>query len=82
MQTNSAPQSGQAFSKLSQPEKQVLLLLSGGRSNQEIARALFLGEGTIHHYVNSILSKLGLIDPAAAVAYALKHDLRGHVGAE
>jgi DNA-binding NarL/FixJ family response regulator len=57
-----------------------LLLLSAGRSDQDIARALFLGEGTIRNYVNSILSKLGLTDRAAAVAYALKHNLRGQMG--
>ena len=71
---------GQAFSKLSQQEKQVLLRLSQGKPNQEIARALFLGEGTIRNYVNSILLKLGLIDQAEAIAYAVKHDLRGHMG--
>ena len=71
---------GQAFSKLSQQEKQVLLRLSQGRPEQEIARALFLGEGTIRNTVNSLLSKLGVIDQAEAIAYALKHDLRGQMG--
>jgi two-component system response regulator DevR len=80
MSTHSSAESGQAFAKLGQQEKQVLLLLSDGRSDQEIARALFLGEGTIHNYVHSILSKLGLIDRAAASAYALRYDLRGHMG--
>lgn len=74
------PEAGQAFSKLGQQEKQVLLLLSGERSNQEIAKSLFLGEGTIRNYVNSILSKLGLANRDEAVAYALKHNLKGHMG--
>ena len=80
MSISSVSDDGQAFSKLSQHEKQVLLHLSQGKPNQEIARALFLGEGTIRNYVNSILSKLELIDQAEAIAYALKHDLRGHMG--
>lgn len=80
MLANSSPDDGQAFSKLTRQEKQVLLLLSQGRSNREIARAIFLGEGTIRNYVNSILSKLGLVDQAEAIAYALKHDLRRHLG--
>ena len=80
MSINSVSGNGQAFSKLCQQEKQVLLRLSQGKPDQEIARALFLGEGTIRNAVSSILSKLGLIDQAEAVAYALKHDLRGHTG--
>ena len=80
MSTRSASGDGQAFSKLSGQEKQVLLRLSQGKPEQEIARALFLGEGTIHNTVNSVLSKLGVIDQTAAIAYALKYDLRGHMG--
>jgi DNA-binding NarL/FixJ family response regulator len=79
MSTRSVSGDGQAFSKLSQQEKQVLLRLSQGRPEQEIARTLFLGEGTIRNTVNSLLSKLGVIDQAEAIAYALKHDLRGHM---
>jgi DNA-binding NarL/FixJ family response regulator len=80
MSMSSSFESGQAFSKLGQQEKQVLLRLSEGRSDQEIAKVLFLGEGTIRNYVNSILTKLGLGSPIEATAYALKHDLRGHMG--
>jgi len=79
MTTSSLSSNGQAFSKLSQQEKHVLLRLSEGKSDQEIAKALFLGEGTIRNYVNSILSKLGLINRAEAATYAVKHDLRGHM---
>jgi len=71
---------GQAFARLNQQEKQALLLLSEGKSDQEIAKALFLGEGTIRNYIYSILSKLALSDRDAATAYALKHNLRGHMG--
>lgn len=80
MSISSISGDGQAFSMLNQQEKQALLLLSEGRSNGEIAKALFLGEGTIRNYVNSVLSKLGFIDQAKAIAYAAKHDLRGHMG--
>ena len=80
MSIRSVSGNGQAFSKLSQQEKQVLLRLSQGKPEQEIARALFLGEGTIRNTVNSLLSKLGVIDQAEAITYALKHNLRGHMG--
>ncbi|MDD5371511.1 MAG: response regulator transcription factor, partial [Anaerolineaceae bacterium] len=36
-----------AFASLSQQEKHVLLLVSEGKTNREIAKALFLGEGTV-----------------------------------
>ncbi|HLO14570.1 MAG TPA: LuxR C-terminal-related transcriptional regulator [Anaerolineales bacterium] len=80
MSINSSPDDGQAFAKLGQQEKHVLLLLSEGRSDQDIAKAVFLGAGTIRNFVNSIISKLGLPNRAEASAYALKHNLRGHLG--
>jgi DNA-binding NarL/FixJ family response regulator len=49
-----------AFQHLSQQEKHVLLLVSEGKTNREIAKQLFLGEGTVRNYVSSILSKLGV----------------------
>ncbi|MGC8857311.1 MAG: response regulator transcription factor, partial [Anaerolineae bacterium] len=42
-----------AFAHLSQQEKHVLLLVSEGKTNREIAKALFLGEGTVRNYVSS-----------------------------
>lgn len=80
MSISSSSESSKAFLKLGQQEKQVLLRLSEGRSDREIARALFLGEETIRNYVNSILSKLGLSNRVEATAYALKHNLRRHMG--
>lgn len=80
MSVNRLPESGEAFSKLSQKEKQVLLLLSESRSDDQIARSLFVGEGTIRNYVHSILSKLELSDRAAAMDYASRHNLKGHMG--
>ncbi len=41
MAKSSSADNGEAFSRLSQQEKQVLLRLSDGRSDQEIAKALF-----------------------------------------
>ena len=64
-----------AFSDLTEQELRVLGLVSEGRTNKEIARALFLGEGTVRNYVSSILSKLGLTNRAEAAAYAVRHNL-------
>lgn len=68
-----------AFANLSQQEKHVLLLVSEGRTNREIAKTLFLGEGTVRNYVSSILSKLGVSNRAEAAAYAVEHSLRDYL---
>lgn len=68
-----------AFVNLSQQEKHVLLLVSEGKTNREIAKALYLGEGTVRNYVSSILSKLGVSNRAEAAAYAVEHSLREHL---
>jgi len=68
-----------AFSTLTQQEKHVLLLVSEGRTNREIAKALFLGEGTVRNYVSSILSKLGVSNRAEAAAFAVEHNLRDYL---
>jgi len=68
-----------AFSSLTQQEKHVLLLVSEGKTNREIAKALFLGEGTVRNYVSSILSKLGVSNRAEAAAYAVEHNLKDYL---
>jgi DNA-binding NarL/FixJ family response regulator len=68
-----------AFAHLSQQEKHVLLLVSEGKTNREIAKALFLGEGTVRNYVSSILSKLAVNNRAEAAAYAVEHNLREYI---
>jgi DNA-binding NarL/FixJ family response regulator len=68
-----------AFGGLSAQEKHVLLLVSEGKTNREIAKALFLGEGTVRNYVSSILSKLGVSNRAEAAAYAVEHNLKEYI---
>ena len=68
-----------AFAHLSQQEKHVLLLVSEGKTNREIAKALFLGEGTVRNYVSSILSKLGVSNRAEAAAFAVEHNLKEYI---
>lgn len=68
-----------AFAHLSQQEKHVLQLVSEGKTNREIAKVLFLGEGTVRNYVSSILSKLGVNNRAEAAAYAVEHNLKDYI---
>jgi two-component system response regulator DevR len=68
-----------AFHELTAQEMQVLALISEGRTNREIATALFLSEGTVRNYVSSILSKLGVANRAEAAAYAIQHHLKDYL---
>ncbi|MEV5571955.1 response regulator transcription factor [Spirillospora sp. NPDC052269] len=61
--------------RLSLREREVLAVLSRGRSNREIARTLSLGEQTVKSYVSSILAKLGLQDRTQAAIFGLQQGL-------
>jgi NarL family two-component system response regulator LiaR len=56
-------------------EREVLVTLSMGRSNREIARALSLTEETVRSYVSHILAKLGLQDRTQAAIFGLQRGL-------
>ena len=55
----------------SRREVAILRLIAGGYSNREIARSLFLAEGTVKNYVSTILEKLGTRDRTRAVLKAI-----------
>lgn len=56
-------------------ERQVLRLISSGRTNKEIADELCLSERTIDRHVSNILGKLDVPSRTAATAYAYDHQL-------
>ncbi|MBN2522212.1 MAG: response regulator transcription factor [Bacteroidales bacterium] len=72
-------QEAASFSGISQQEKMVLKLVSEGKTNRDIAKTLFLGEGTVRNYVSSILSKLNVNNRAEAAAYAVEHNLKDYL---
>jgi len=51
-------------------EAEVLRLIAAGKSNREIARALFVSEATVKTHVNRIFAKTGSRDRGQAVRYA------------
>lgn len=63
--------------QLTNREREVLLLITEGKSNQEIAAALNVSEGTIKFHVNGILRKLNVSDRTQAVLVALKRGIAG-----
>ena len=56
-------------------EMEILLLMTEGKSNQEIADELFIALKTVKTHVSNILSKLQVQDRTQAVIYAFKHSL-------
>jgi two-component system NarL family response regulator len=61
-----------AGAELTARELDVLQQLARGRSNQEIAAALRMSEGTVKFHINHVLHKLGAADRTQAVLRALK----------
>lgn len=63
------------FADLTQREREVLISMIDGLSNEEIAQQLVLSASTIKNHVSSILAKLDVNSRAKAVNLALKHHL-------
>jgi NarL family two-component system response regulator LiaR len=61
--------------ELTEREIEVLRQLAHGRTNREIAEALFISEETVKTHIGNILGKLHLAHRTQAVVYALKQGL-------
>lgn len=61
--------------RLTPRQREVLMLIVKGYSNQEIARELIISEKTVKTHVGNILSKLHLADRTQAAVYALREGL-------
>jgi non-specific serine/threonine protein kinase len=72
-------ESGQAHSAsrsgLTARELEVLRLVVDGRSNQEIAAALFISPHTAIRHVANIMNKLGVDSRTAAATWAVRHGI-------
>ena len=64
------PSDGSRFAELTDREREVLLLMAQGRSNQEICAELYLAEPTVKTHVGRVLSKIGARDRVQAVVIA------------
>jgi DNA-binding NarL/FixJ family response regulator len=71
----SGPLTSDSESDLSQRERQVLTLLIDGRSDREIAAALFISQRTASTHVGSILRKLNASTRAEAAVRAVRDGL-------
>lgn len=50
------------FKELTKKEYEIALLIGAGKSNREIAKALYIAEGTVKNHITKILDKLRLRD--------------------
>lgn len=60
---------------LTSREKEIVVLVSRGKSNQEIADELFLSLGTVKNHLSNILNKLGLRDRTQLAIFGIKHNM-------
>ena len=61
--------------QLTDREIDVLRLIAKGLRRRQVARALFIAEGTVRSHLGHIYSKIGVSNRAAAALFAVEHDL-------
>lgn len=69
----SQPQNAFDFNSydIGQKEQEIIALVGMGKSNREIAKELFLSEGTVRNYISTILDKLSLRDRTQLAVFYL-----------
>jgi DNA-binding NarL/FixJ family response regulator len=70
------PREDERLAALTPQERRVLDLIAEGRTNRQIAAAMFLAEKTIKNYVSNLLTKLGMQRRTQAASYAARLDER------
>lgn len=70
---NGAPARMPPVQNLTEREIEVIRLVANGKSNAEIANALFISEKTVKTHVSNILSKLNLADRTQLAIYAIRN---------
>lgn len=60
------------YASLSPQEKRILDYIAEGKTNREIAQAMFLADKTVKNYVSSLLRKLGMERRTEAAVYAIR----------
>jgi len=66
------PDEDPLLATLTAQERRILDLVADGKTNRQIAAALFLAEKTVKNYVSNLLSKLGMERRTQAATYATR----------
>ncbi len=64
-----------AYTALSDREREVLLLAAVGHTNREIAKVFHLSEQTVHNYRANIMEKLGFHDRVELLKFAIRRGI-------
>jgi len=71
------PKQDSLLSSLSPQEHRILELIGQGKTNKQIARAMYLSENTVKNYITTLLRKLKVTSRTEAAIYATKHNVEG-----
>ncbi len=66
-------QNAPSISSLTPREKEILLLVSKGLTNKQMAEQLFISENTVKNHMKNLLEKLNLENRVQLASYALKN---------
>jgi two-component system response regulator DevR len=66
------PEEEDPLRDLTPQERKILGLIADGRTNRQIADAMFLAEKTVKNYVSHLLAKLGMSRRSEAAAFAAR----------
>ena len=61
--------------ELSEREREIIILITEGYDNKNIAQKLFLAEGTVRNIISRMLDKLGLKDRTQLAVFAVKNNI-------
>jgi pimeloyl-ACP methyl ester carboxylesterase/DNA-binding CsgD family transcriptional regulator len=73
MGVGAVPAEHGAFAALSTREREILVLISEGLSNAEIAQRLSISDKTVRNHISKVFDKLGVWTRAQAIVFARDH---------
>lgn len=61
---------------LTQRESEMLVMITAGHTNAEIAKAAYLSPNSVKSYIRSAYRKIGVVRRSQAVAWGIEHGMR------
>jgi pimeloyl-ACP methyl ester carboxylesterase/DNA-binding CsgD family transcriptional regulator len=74
---STAPDQNPKFAALSIREREVLVLITAGLSNADIAAKMHISEKTVRNHASNVFDKLGVWSRAQAIVFARDHQFKG-----